>query len=356
MMTHHRARPAGQLAIALALGLAFATPVSARGDDDDSDRKENGRQVCSRIASLQLEACQHEVKDDVLGATAICINLPDKSEAKECVQEAKSEAREAAQLCREQKRARRSLCRELGEEPYDPDFDPAEFDTDFDSPMHPNPWFPLRIGSTWAYAGDGETISVRVLDRTKLIEGVTCVVVNDRVEEDGKLVEDTDDWVGLRKDGTADYCGEIAQNFESFEGDDPELPELVDVEGSWKAGRDGALPGTLFLGSPVEGALYRQEYAPGDAEDVARVLSTHYGYGSDPELDEHVPAELAELLCADQDCVVTGEFTPLSPGDFERKYYARGVGLFLEVDPHSGNIVQLVACNVDARCAALPGL
>ena len=43
------------------------------------------------------------------------------------------------------------------------------------------------------------------------------------------------------------------------------------------------------------------------------MLSTTYGFGSDPELDELVPQALAELLCAAGDCVVTGEFTPLEP-------------------------------------------
>ncbi len=27
------------------------------------------------------------------------------------------------------------------------------------------------------------------------------------------------------------------------EGDDPELPELLDIDASWKAGRDGSEPG-----------------------------------------------------------------------------------------------------------------
>jgi hypothetical protein len=67
-----------------------------------------------------------------------------------------------------------------------------------------------------------------------------------------------------------------------------------------------------------------------------------------------VPEALAALLCAAGDCVVTGEFTPLDPEVFERKYYARGVGLFLEVDPAAGEVVRLVDCNVEPACASLP--
>ncbi len=51
---------------------------------------------------------------------------------------------------------------------------------------------------------------------------------------------------------------------------------------------------------------------------------------------------------------MTGEFTPVEPDAFERKYHAVGIGTFLEVDPESGDIVQLVDCNFDPKCALLP--
>jgi hypothetical protein len=38
----------------------------------------------------------------------------------------------------------------------------------------------------------------------------------------------------------------------------------------------------------------------------------------------------------------------------ERKYYAAGIGFFLEVKPDTGEVVQLVGCNYDPRCARLP--
>ena len=99
-------------------------------------------------------------------------------------------------------------------------------------------------------------------------------MVNDVVEEDDDAIEDTDDWYAQDMDGNVWYCGEIAKNFETFEGDDPEDPELVDIEGSWKAGRDYAKPGILMLAAPMVGDVYRQEVSWGDAEDVAEVIST----------------------------------------------------------------------------------
>jgi hypothetical protein len=333
-------------AIAALLGAAPA--LAKKGDGEDKGR------YCSDTANALFVACGGEVRAAFFTATAICTNLADADERAECMSDAKDEGNEGNRLCREQREARRELCGELGEARYSPDFAPADFDTNFANLPHPNPFFPLRIGNEWEYAGGDEIVSIEVLDATKRIEGVTCIVVNDRVEVDGEVVEDTDDWFGQRKDGTVDYCGEISLNFELFAGDDPAEAELVDVEGSWKAGRDGAQSGTLFPGAPVVGQVYRQEFAPGDAEDAARVLSTTYGFGGDPELDEFVPEALAALLCAANDCAVTGEFSPLSPGSFERKYYARNIGLFLEVDPDSGETLQLVDCNFDAKCAALP--
>jgi len=351
-IARYRARRRLAIAVAIAGLLGAAPALAKKGDREDDVRGE--RAFCSATATAQLAACGSEVADDFFLATAICTNLSDAVERRECTSAAKADSKEGSLLCRDQRDARRELCAELGEERYDPDFAPAKFDDDFTNLTHPNPYFPLGIGSHREYASGDETVTIEVLDRTKLIEGVTCIVVSDRVEVDGEIVEDTADWFGQRKDGTVDYCGELSRNFESFEGDDPEEAELVNIEGSWKAGRDGAKSGTLFPATPVVAQVYRLEWSPGTAEDAARVLSTSYDFGSDPELDEFVPQALAELLCAASDCVVTGDFTPISPDTFERKYYARGIGVFLEVHPDSGEILQLVDCNFDARCAALP--
>jgi hypothetical protein len=127
----------------------------------------------------------------------------------------------------------------------------------------------------------------------------------------------------------------------------------VEIEGSFKAGRDGDKAGILFFGSPIVGVSHRQEWSASNAEDAATVLSTTYGFGADPELDQFVPQDLANLLCAN-DCVVIREFSPISPGEFEHKYFAPSVGKFLEVTPEEGEVTQLVDCNVDPKCAVLP--
>lgn len=327
--------------VAVTAGLAVAAvPAEAAG-------------LCTRSARAAFRACGFEFKDDYWTAVAICHNEPTPEERGDCIDEAIEVRIEAKEECDEVYEARLELCDALGEAPYDPDFDPDDFETDFHDLTVLSPWFPLTPGNHWAYEGGDEEITIDVLDKTKLIEGVTCIVVNDVVLDEGNLVEDTFDWYAQALNGDLHYCGELARDFETFEGDDPEEAELVEIGGSFKAGRDGAKPGLLAPFAPVVGSTYRQEFALGDAEDAVEVISTTYAYGDDPELDAHVPEELADLLC-DGDCLVTRDFTPLDPGAEEFKYYAPGIGLFLEVDPESGDILQLVECNVDPICDDLP--
>src|SRR5262249_58089429 len=152
-------------------------------------------------------------------------------------------------------------CGSLGESRYDPDFDPEAFDDDFTHLTKPNPYFPLAIGSRWEYRGGSEVNTVEVLSHTKLIDDVTCIVVNDRVCDGGDLSEETDDWYAQAKDGNVWYCGEEVQNFESFDGDRPRKPELVSHDGSFKAGRDGDKPGIIFQAAPATGQVYLEEFS-----------------------------------------------------------------------------------------------
>lgn len=330
------ARAACCLAAVLALLVVLPRPAAAGP-------------LCNRTAFLMLKSCVHEIHDDYFVELAVCLNIRDSVERDECRDDARESFLEAREECAEQREARVEFCDDLGENRYDPDFDPADFTTVFNDL---NPYFPLSVGNRWVYEGGDETITVEVLDERKLIEGVTCIVVNDLVEEDGDPIENTDDWYGQAANGDVHYCGELARDFETFADDIPPLPELVAIEGSFKAGRDGAKSGVLMFHAPLVGDFYRQEWALGDAEDGGEVLSNDYSYGDDAELDEFVPAALAMALCSD-DCVVTHDFTPLEPDAAERKYYAPGIGLFLEVDPETGDTVELVECNL-AACAALP--
>jgi len=318
------------LATALTL---ISAPVLAgdKNDDDNSNDDRKGKAFCSMTAKAVKKACNFEVKDDYWIAVGNCINESDPDERRACFQDARTERRDGNALCKEQREARMDLCDAVGEARYDPDFDPDNFvdPTEIGNSVAPNPYFPLVAGNQWKYEGNGETITVTVTDKTKLIEGVTCVVVNDVVKEDGVPVEDTNDWYAQDREGNVWYCGEIAVDFEVFEGDDPEDPELVAIDGSWKAGRDSAKPGILIGAMPQVGDIYRQEVSLGDAEDIAEVISIS---GNE---------SVAAGFSCNNNCVVTRDGTPIEPGVYENKHYVPGLGLILEEDME-GNRVELV--------------
>ena len=351
MLTQSRRMLAALFICAVLAALVFGHKTATAQDDIDDDYPPDGR-YCTGTATAMFEACRNEGEPAYWKAIAICSNVEDDEEREECFDEAVAERRQTAHLCRAQLAARRGLCDVLDEDRYDPEFDPDLFDNDFMRLTRPNRYYPLTIGNRWEFRAPDETVTIEVLNKTKLVEGVTCIVVNDKVLVGGRVVEDTNDWVAQARDGDVYYCGEEVKDFETFTGDVPEEAELVSTDGSFKVGRDGDKTGILFRRAPIQGEVYRQEFSLGNAEDVAEVLSTTYAFGRDAELDRFVPKALADLFCPG-DCVVTKEYTPHEPGVFERKYYAARIGKFLEVNPDTGKVVQLAGCNFDSRCSVL---
>lgn len=184
-----------------------------------------------------------------------------------------------------------------------PAINPANFVAVID-----NPYLPLRPGTTFIAEGikDGakERIVTSVSHATKVILGVTCVAVWDRVFSNGKLEEDTTDWFAQDKEGNVWYFGEDSKDIQNG--------VVTSTLGSFVAGIDGAQPGIVMQAHPTVGKSYHQEYYKGKAEDMAQIVSLT-GTAS-------VPYGHFNNL------IVTKEWTPLEPGAVERKYYAPGVG------------------------------
>lgn len=309
--------------------------------------------ACSKTSRLMRSACFAETRDDFFVQKAKCYNEKERHEKRECIRDARDEFYDVRALCGDQFYAREDVCDDLGQAPYDPSFEAEDFDTSLDSITSPNPYFPMGVDYEWTYGGD-EDIVVTVRDKTKLIDDITCFVVQDVVSDGDQIVEDTDDWFAIRSsNGAIWYCGEEVKDFEFFEGDVPSLPELVSIDGSFKVERDGDRAGILFPGYPQVGDIYRQEFSLGNAEDMAEVVSTTYSYGQDDDLDELVPQELAEALC-NNNCVVVVETTPIEPGVFERKYYAPGIGFIIATNPPDEEMVFLTDCNFNPACDSLP--
>lgn len=294
-------------------GYSFAAP------DDNEGPEALGS--CSSTAQDALLACRHAVQEDFWIAVGNCDNLPADADRQACKDIAEEELASGTEDCSAQLGIRQEVCAALGEQPYQPAVDPDDFLDPSGIAANPNPYFPLIPGTIRVYEGGGETITVTVTDQTKEILGVTTIVVRDTVTADGVLVEDTVDWFAQDADGNIWYFGELSQEFEDG--------ELASLAGSWQAGVDGAQPGVVMRAAPQVGDLYRQEFALGEAEDLARVLSVT-GSAS-------VPA-----ASCDGACVVTRDFTPLEPDLQERKFYAPGIGSILEIDLDTGERVELV--------------
>ncbi len=304
--------------LVLVVGIAVTpSPAEAQG----CDLSEPG--ACTATSLAALRACRNEVRDDYWIAIGNCRNLT--SGRRRCIRDARDERAETRDECVDMCAARQEVCDELGQGPYDPEIDPADFVDPVAAAANPNQYWPLVPGTVWEYEGGDETITVTVTDETKEILGVECVVVRDVAEEDGEVIESTDDWYAQDTDGNVWYFGEISLNFEDG--------ELVDIEGSWTSGVDGAKPGILMPAAPQIGEVYRQEFFLGDAEDMGEVVSLTG--------NEAAPA----AACANN-CLVTNDFTPIEPDVEESKHYLPGVGMILEIDEDTGERVELVDLTV----------
>jgi hypothetical protein len=192
-----------------------------------------------------------------------------------------------------------------------------------------NAWFPLRPGTVYTYRGvkDGLPVKdvVAVTGATKVIQGVRCTVVADRLYAHGRVIERTTDWYATAKDATVWYFGEATATL------DPRTGHVKSTDGSFQAGVDGARPGIYMPGKPRPGQSARQEYYRGHAEDHFTVLSS----------TAHVNTPAA----SSRNALLTKEFTPLEPAVLDHKLYIRGVGTVLE-ESVKGPVERLVLQSV----------
>ena len=203
--------------------------------------------------------------------------------------------------------------------PTDVQLDPVRFVEGVD-----NEYWPLAPGTRWVYEADdgAERIEVVVLDETKTVAGIECVVVRDTVSVDGELVEDTHDWYAQDIDGNVWYMGEDSKEYEDG--------AIASTAGSWEAGIDGALPGIKVWAEPrVGGAPYYQEFYEGEAEDLGRDLT----------LDGQAAVPFGDYT----QLLVVEEWNKLSPAVIELKYYAAGIGVVMEETTRGGSeTVELI--------------
>ena len=222
---------------------------------------------------------------------------------------------------------------------HDPEYT-SEMDRDrcTFSPFSNNPHFPLWPGLVLELEGEEEDdeeiveifLRISVLSDTEVVDGVRTRVYEEHEEEDGELVEVSRNFLAMcRETGDIWYFGEDVDDYEDG--------EIVGHEGAWRAGQDGAEAGILFPGSPLIGARFMQEMAPGVAEDRAEILGI--------EEDLTVPAGTFMGVVHALD---SAEDEP----DGDDKYYAPGLGIIKDADVELVDFT-LPACIPDANTLCL---
>jgi hypothetical protein len=158
---------------------------------------------------------------------------------------------------------------------------------------------------------DGKnTLVVSVLEETKLVDGVTTRVVEERETEGGKLAEVSRNYFAIdNATGDVYYFGEDVDEYTNG--------KVTGHEGAWLSGVNGAKFGLIVPGAPKVGDRYYQESAPKVAMDRAEVVATN--------------AEVKVPAGTFKNCLHTKESSALESGS-EDKYYAPGVGLIKDAD------------------------
>ncbi len=195
-----------------------------------------------------------------------------------------------------------------------------------------NAYFSIEPGDKLVLRGDddGELVEVQilVLEETQTVAfragngqrlRVRTRVIEERETKDGELVEVSRNFYA-RCAETDDvfYFGEDVDFYEDG--------EIVGHDGSWRAGRNGALPGLIMPATYLLGARYFQETAAGIALDRAE----HTAMGR----------TVATPAGTFRNCVEVTETSPLESGT-SIKQYCPGVGLVTDGD------IELVEVDVE---------
>jgi hypothetical protein len=186
----------------------------------------------------------------------------------------------------------------------DPSAGPFSLDID-------NPFLPLPVGSVTVLEGEeeGETVRVQVsvLDEVEMVADVETRVVEEREWEGAQLVEVSLNFFVQEPAGSVCYFGEDVDDYEDG--------QIVGHAGAWRAGEDGALPGILMPTDPQIGMTYRQEVAPGVAEDRGEITA--------------MGTRIVTPGGTFDDTLTVRETSPLDAGA-SLKHYARGVGMIYD--------------------------
>ena len=171
-------------------------------------------------------------------------------------------------------------------------------------------YFVLEPGYRLRFAHGKETLTVTVLNETKVVDGVKTRVVEERELNGDKIVEVSRNYFAIaRSTNDTYYFGEDVDIYKNARVDSH--------EGSWLSGVNGATFGLFLPGKPKVGDRYYQEFAPKIAMDRAEIMS----------VTEQVKVPAGTFM----NCVLTHETSGIERGS-ESKWYAPGVGLVRDAE------------------------
>ena len=271
--------------------------------------------ACDQTTQAATKACHFNAQGDFWISVGTCDNLSDASKRATCKKKADADLKPAASDCQAQTDARQQVCQGVGQAAYDPVIDPKNFINTIT-----NPFLPTQPGNAYIYSMPHGTDTFFITRKRIQILGVSCVIVHDTSVVSGVTEEDTFDYFAQDRQGNVWYFGE----------DTTQLNDgvVVGVEGSWRAGVNGAKPGIIMKAVPKVGDEYRQEFALGTAEDSAKVVA----------LNQEVHVTFGSF----KNALKTFEFSGLEPTARENKYYVPGVGNVLTVDLVTGERDELI--------------
>ena len=142
---------------------------------------------------------------------------------------------------------------------------------------------------------------------------VETLVFEDRVYEDGKLIEVVLDSFAQDDNGTVFYLGEDVDDYDDG--------KIVGHDGSWLYGKDTPAPGVIMGSRPTVGQKWR-------TEDVSKEIGEQNEVVSITETVKTPAGTYDNCLKVKED---------LADGTVEYKYYAPGVGVVRE-QPHDGDV------------------
>jgi hypothetical protein len=198
--------------------------------------------------------------------------------------------------------------------------DPASFSSTVD-----NAWYPLLPGTRFTYQGtkDGRKAveSFTVTRATKVVAGVTCVVVEDKVSLGGVPTERLLGYYAQDRAGNVWYFGEDIEELDAN-------GQVVSTAGSWHAGINKATAAFFLEASPTVGKSFAHQYTHNDFAVLSLTEKVSVPYGSF------------------SNALVTKEWSPLEPDIETHKYYVQGVGMVRDVAV-KGPTEELVLVKVD---------